>query len=117
MAHIPYDTKEELRPLGVLGVKLGNESFSQWIKRVLGMDMPAEGIFWYVGALMCMRQDRIRSRPLEFYKALLSEVDYDNNPEQGHFFERAWYYVFKCDENELHKRTCKLVKDRVPQAS
>lgn len=111
IARIPHDTDQELRPLTVVGIKFGNETFKQSLKRVLDMDeMPAEGLFWYVGAIMCMRRDRIQSRPLEFYKMLLKEVDHDANPEQAHFFERVWYYIFKCNETDFHKRICQLLK-------
>jgi hypothetical protein len=114
-SNIAHGVETEFRPFNISRMKFGAETFQQWFKRILGMNIPSEGYMWYVGALMCIRRDMIHSRPLEFYKTLLSEVDHDINPEQGHFFERAWYYIFKCDENDFHKTLCEMVKGPPPQ--
>lgn len=113
MSHIPTNCSgySQLRPLAVPGVKFGKENFAQWLKRVLDMDMPTEGLIWYIGAIMCIHRKLIHSRSLAFYKELLKEVDHDIHPEEAHFFERAWYYIFKCHENEMHKNICEDIKN------
>jgi hypothetical protein len=53
-------------------------------------------IFWC--AIFSVSRERIRSRPLEYYKKLISipELLY-TNCEVAHYFERLWYYIFNCD--------------------
>jgi hypothetical protein len=55
-------------------------------------------IYW--GAIFSIRKEYIRSRPLEYYKKLISQTQLDIlEPESGHFFERSWFYIFNIFDN------------------
>ncbi len=74
------------------------DAFGAWFRRMLGEGLPLlrsdEPVLWYVGGICGVRRERVLSRPRAFYERLLREVDWHVNPEQGHYFERAWYYIF-----------------------
>jgi hypothetical protein len=46
------------------------------------------------GAIFAVKRQCIQRRPLEFYKRLLATVDHHVNPEEGHYLERSWLYIF-----------------------
>lgn len=78
--------------------------YGPWFERVFGITFPREGIFWYIGATMAVRKDKILTRPKVFYERLLQEVDHHHTPIEAHFFERSWYYVFNIHtDHELHE--------------
>jgi hypothetical protein len=49
-------------------------------------------VYW--GAIFAVRRDRILGRPRSYYENLLKFFQV-LNPEEGHYMERSWYYVFK----------------------
>lgn len=49
---------------------------------------------WCPGAIFSVSKKLIKSRSLDFYKQLLDIVNHHKNPEEGHYFERCWYYIF-----------------------
>ena len=51
------------------------------------------GIFTNYQGSFCVRRENILSRPKEFYAQFIPQLD-QTNPELGHFFERAWFYLF-----------------------
>lgn len=55
-----------------------------------------KGIKYWMGGIFSVRRECILSRPKEYYQRLLEYIPPTNNPEVGHFFERSWYYIFKC---------------------
>ena len=58
----------------------------------------------YSAAIFSVRRERIRSRPLEFYKRLLEMPALQAmRPEVAYFFERSWYYIFNCSKPLLTK--------------
>ena len=69
-----------------------------WVKKYIESDIDyylnKDGYFCNLGAIFCIKKENILSRPLEFYKDLLRQVDGYLNPEVGHYFERTWYYIF-----------------------
>lgn len=46
------------------------------------------------GANFSISKELIRKKPIEFYKDIIKYVEYDINPEEGHYFERSWYIIF-----------------------
>jgi hypothetical protein len=46
------------------------------------------------GAIFAVRRQCIHRRPREFYYRLLATVDHHVNPEEGHYLERSWMYIF-----------------------
>lgn len=51
----------------------------------------------YKAGIFSVSKATILKRPKSFYEKLLKEVDYDNNPIEGHFMERSWLEVFCID--------------------
>ena len=49
------------------------------------------------GALFSVSRNIIHKKPKIFYEHLLRYVNYHVNPEEGHFFERCWYFIFQND--------------------
>ncbi|CAO4846333.1 MAG: hypothetical protein CNLJKLNK_00396 [Holosporales bacterium] len=56
-------------------------------------DMSKKIIVSY-GAQFMVAKERILSRPIEFYKKLLSTLSSSNAPIEGHYLERTWDLVF-----------------------
>lgn len=72
-----------------------NESFQPWFERCLAQRFPSIYLFkWCMGGIFGVRHDMITQFPKSYYETLRAEIDHDNNPEEGHYFERSWYYIF-----------------------
>jgi len=66
----------------------------QWIN-LLGIDITKLNKFEMVwGANFSISKELIHKKPIEFYKDIIKYVEYDINPEEGHYFERSWYIIF-----------------------
>jgi UDP-galactopyranose mutase len=55
------------------------------------------------GACFTINREDCRSRPLHFYQQLINTINDHNNPEEGHFFERIWYYIFNLHKEKIRK--------------
>jgi hypothetical protein len=65
-----------------------------WINKI-GIDIKELTTFEMIyGANFSVSKELILKKPIEFYKDIIKYVSYDNNPEEGHFFERTWYMMF-----------------------
>jgi hypothetical protein len=51
-------------------------------------------IIWSHGAIFSVNKEIIRNKPLGFYIYLYNILNTHRNPEEGHYFERCWYYIF-----------------------
>jgi hypothetical protein len=81
---------------GGLWIRPAPCAFGEWFARTLGgVEVPEVGamrVYW--SALFAVRRDRVRARPRAFYEGLLRQVEDCNSPEEAHYLERAWYYIF-----------------------
>lgn len=68
-----------------------------WLKNIIMFDPKLEKINTVWAAIFSVSRKMIHKKPLIFYKDLLRYVDYHPNPEEGHFFERCWYFIFQND--------------------
>lgn len=68
-----------------------------------------ETINFVWGAIFAVRRDVVRRREKEWYKRVLDYLEGvgHGNPEEGHYLERFWFYVFGvgkvgvvCDDEE-----------------
>lgn len=57
---------------------------------------------WYMGAIFGARNDRIKQHPRKYYERLLNQVDDAENPEEAHYFERSWFYIFNNHRKTRH---------------
>ena len=70
----------------------------EWIN-LIGIDITQLSNFYMVwGANFCVSKNLILQKPKIFYENLLKYIEYDSNPEEGHFFERSWYLIFNHDK-------------------
>jgi len=66
----------------------------EWINKI-GIDINDLHDFKMVwGANFSVNKKLILKKPKIFYEDLLKYIEYDVNPEEGHFFERSWYLIF-----------------------
>jgi len=76
----------------------------EWINKI-GIDISSIKDFSMVwGANFCVSKELIHRKPKAFYEDIIKYVHYDINPEEGHFFERAWYLIFKHPNFILKKK-------------
>jgi hypothetical protein len=69
-------------------------SFGEWFKKNINPLYP-KPLLLYWNAIFAVKKELILNRPLEYYKKLILEVNHHVNPTEGHFFERAWFYIFE----------------------
>lgn len=53
-------------------------------------------LLWSHGAIFSVSRELIKQNSLELYIYLYKLVCNHKNPEEGHYFERSWYYIFNC---------------------
>ena len=68
-----------------------------WLTELCGIQLEESIISIPVawGAIFSASRKTIHQKPKEFYEYLYRYVNYIQNPEEGHFFERAWYIFFR----------------------
>ena len=76
----------------------------EWINKI-GINISGIKDFEMVwGANFCVSKELIHRKPKSFYEDIIKYVHYHINPEEGHFFERAWYLIFN-HPNFILKKT------------
>jgi len=66
-----------------------------FIQIILGIDISNDiefNLIW--GANFAVSRELIHKKPIEFYKNIIKYLEFHNNPEEGHFFERSWYLIY-----------------------
>ena len=92
-----------LRQLKNNDLKVSKYTPYEWINKI-GLnisDLNEFNIVW--GANFCVSKKLIHEKPKIFYEDLLKYIEYDKNPEEGHFFERSWYLLFNHKNFNLKK--------------
>ena len=79
-------------------MRKARQTFSEWCLSILNIDFKGGPIFYGPGATFAVSKELIYKKPIMFYKHLLSFLEDHSNPEEGHYFERMWAYIF-CDIN------------------
>lgn len=71
-------------------------TFQDWWEQYVRMEKPSSysSWKWSHGALFSISRDLIRRHDKKYYMELLSSIPPHRNPEEGHYFERSWYYIF-----------------------
>jgi hypothetical protein len=74
-------------------------TFRQWWDKYVKKTLPYINRYKFShGAIFSVSKRKIKENSIEYYEDLIRSVDQHKNPESGHYFERAWYYIFNCDE-------------------
>jgi hypothetical protein len=68
-------------------------TYTEWFEKVLGISV-GEGALYAPGAIFCVVSKNIRQHPRSFYRKLLSYLENHSNPEEAHYMERSWLYIF-----------------------
>ena len=80
-----------------------------WLKNFLDFDdnvLENINVAW--GSIFSVHKSIILKKPKIFYINLLRFVDYHPNPEEGHYFERSWYFIL--NNNYVNKKIIKVNK-------
>jgi hypothetical protein len=100
--HINHSGKY-LKELKNGNLKKSKYSPYEWIN-MIGIDISNLNDFEMIwGANFCISKDLILKKPKIFYENLMKYIEYDYNPEEGHFFERSWYLIFNNEKFNLKK--------------
>lgn len=82
-----------------------------WLKNFLDFDdseVNYINVAW--GAIFSVHKSLILKKPKIFYEHLIRFIDYHPNPEEGHFFERSWHFIFH--QKHLNKKIVKVIKNK-----
>ena len=80
-------------------MRAGKLSLVDWFRRHLNVDPETLGAIAYApGAIFAVKKQCIRQRPIALYETLIESVSDHNDPEEAHYLERAWLYVFAATE-------------------
>jgi len=74
--------------------------YEDWFKTNINKDYP-NPVRIYSNGLFAVKKELILNKPIEYYKELIKEVNHHINSAEGHFFERAWYYIFTKNSNDI----------------
>jgi len=68
--------------------------FRDWFIENIDPDYP-NPIFIYSNGIFAVHKNKITQHSIEYYKQLQTFLSHHVNPNEGHYFERSWYYIFK----------------------
>ena len=73
-------------------------TMASWFRERLLMDLFARPhLCYHPGAIFGVPVARIKARPMAFYERLLDDVSHACHPEEAHYLERAWLYLWDID--------------------
>lgn len=85
------------RFLGRTNMKFKNGNkitwWDDWFTKHIKKDYPKKFAV-YLNGIFAVSRQKILNRPKSFYENMILEVNHHVNPIEGHYFERAWYYIF-----------------------
>ena len=94
--HIPH-----LQRGGRWSTEVAILSFPDWWRKYVRLPLPDnKTVRFSWGGTFSVTKPYILSYSLDYYEQLLQTVSSHINPEEGHFLERAWSYIFNPDTNE-----------------
>ncbi len=70
-------------------------TYNEWWDKYVQKPKPLKENFkWCPGGIFSVSRQLIYQNSKEYYQNLLSSLRNINNPEEGHYLERSWYYIF-----------------------
>lgn len=69
--------------------------FGQWFEKYVSVPFPANGqpVPFYRNGLFAVSWQRIRARSVDYYRRIRESIS-SEDPENGHYLERSWVYMF-----------------------
>jgi len=80
--------------------------FNKYIKSD-SLNLP-EIFYWFEKAQFTCPRDNILCNSKDYYEKLINIISDHNNPIEGHYFERCWYYIFHRNE-DIYKDSSKNI--------
>jgi hypothetical protein len=97
--NIDVDELGCIRHFGKWSVKRQNKfgSFIDWFKKYIdnNYDNFKDNFYWSPHGIFTVENNMIYNKPIEYYKQIIKTVNYDTDPEEGHYLERSWLYIFQ----------------------
>ena len=70
-------------------------NFKTWWNKYIQKTLPSiRDFYWSPGAFFSIRNSIIKNKSKNYYEKLIETISDHINPEEGHYFERSWYYIF-----------------------
>ena len=74
---------------------LSKYTFGEWWINNISHCLPNLNSFkWGPCGVFSISKNNIIKKDIEYYKKILNTLSYCINPEEGHYCERAWFYIF-----------------------
>jgi len=102
--HLICNGKELSMLKNGLFVHSNNTLYSFWTNFIRKNVPPIKTYKWSQGACFSVSKKTILKNPLSYYVNLIKAVNYSINPEEGHYFERSWYYIFSLPYYTFYSR-------------
>lgn len=78
------------------GARRSDTPFSEWWSKFIKLDPPTPRTAQFSwGGIFSVTRPYIHQYSKGYYKKILKTLSQHPNPEEGHFMERAWSYIFK----------------------
>jgi hypothetical protein len=76
-------------------MKLSKYSFGEWWLKYISNKLPNLKDFkWGPCGIFSVKGKTIINKDINYYKNIMSSIEEHSNPEEGHYCERSWYYIF-----------------------
>jgi len=70
-------------------------TFGEWWDKFILKPRPSpSNLKWSPGGIFSVHKNLILSKNISFYENLINTISDHINPEEGHYFERSWFYIF-----------------------
>jgi len=66
-----------------------------WLKYISNKLLNLNDFRWGPCGIFSVTRETIISLDLNYYKNIINSINYHSNPEEGHYCERSWYYIFR----------------------
>ena len=62
---------------------------------------------WSPHGIVTVEKEMIRNRSIDSYKSIIETLSYGEDVQEGHYIERAWYYIFQKYYKFSYGQSCK----------
>jgi len=74
---------------------LSQYTFGEWWLKYISDVLPKQKEYkWGPCGIFSVSKDTLLKKSRDYYTHIMDSIAYTKNPEEGHYCERAWYYIF-----------------------